>query len=501
MATNNALNINSSTPLAASIGGTGVSNTNTMTLSGGNLTLTMTGATNVTLPTSGTLIASGSGGTQHITTGNFQVDAGFVASGLASGGFVGLVEAFPTTAASGYIAMEASVNGSGDFGTKITNATTQAQNQTITIPDSGGATANFLLSESAAASQSINTGLSIVGGNNVQTSGGGNFLAGASGAAGAVYSYPSTATSGSLGLVAVDNGTGDFDTTISNAIAVAQDQTITIPDCGGPTSDFVLTDTASGIQSIATGISVTGAGKNVQTFGGGSFVAGSAGVSGTFVSYPATAGNGNLIVEALDAGGAFNTTIRNSAMGQSSVVSIPDPGAATANFLLDAGNNNLLTMQEFVGLQNVLNYSAGTWTRTRLAQGDYAQVKTQANDTTIIGIDVTPMIRTAASKGFRLDSFDVIYSIATLALDAHTVTLDRIAYANNVAVSVTAIPITATLATATQANPYVTNAAVNTPAFDNTADSKYVIEVTVDAGTTSDYSFYGIMLHFTQTIA
>jgi len=81
-----------------------------------------------------------------------------------------------------------------------------------------------------------------------------------------------------------------------------------------------------------------------------------------------------------------------------------------------------------------------------------------------------------------------------------SVTLDRIAYANNVAVSVTSIAITATLATATQANPYVTNATVNTPAFDITADSKYIIEVTVNNAAASEYDYYGIMLRFSETI-
>ena len=257
--------------------------------------------------------------------------------------------------------------------------------------------------------------------------------------------------------------------------------------------------------SVVAGTTVTGGTGIISTTGtiqalAGNVIAGSSGNPASLISFPATAANGTLIISALNAGGAFNTTIRNSAMGQSSVVSIPDPGASTANFLLDTGAANILAEQQFVGLQSVLNYSAGTWTRTRLAQGNYAQVKTQGDDTTIIGIDITPMIRVAASKGFRLDSFDIIYSITTLALDAQSATLDRIAYANNVAVSVTSIPITATLATATQANPYVTNCTVTTPAFDVTADSKYVLEVTVDAGATSDYSFYGVMLRFSQTI-
>jgi hypothetical protein len=188
-------------------------------------------------------------------------------------------------------------------------------------------------------------------------------------------------------------------------------------------------------------------------------------------------------------------------MGQSSVISIPDPGAATANFLLDTGASNIIAQQQFVGLSNVLAFSAGTWTTTRIALGNYGSVKGQADETAIIGVDITPIIRVAASKGFRLDSFDVIYGIATLALDAHSVTLSRVAYADNVAVSVTSVPITATLATATQANPYVTNATVDTPAFDITADSKYVVEVTVNAGATSDYTYYGLMLKFSQTIA
>jgi hypothetical protein len=208
-----------------------------------------------------------------------------------------------------------------------------------------------------------------------------------------------------------------------------------------------------------------------------------------------------LIISALNAGGAFDTTVRNSTMGQSSVISIPDPGAATANFLLDTGASNILAMQEFVSINEVLSFGTGTWTTTRIAQGNYVKRHTPGDETSIIGIDITPMIRTAASKGFRLDSFDVIYAIAANALDAHSVTLDRIAYADNVAVSVTGIAITATLSTATQANPYVTNATVDTPAFDNTSDSKYVIEVTVDNAAASEYDFYGIMLRFSQTVA
>lgn len=265
----------------------------------------------------------------------------------------------------------------------------------------------------------------------------------------------------------------------------------------------VFSDTAGNLKAASTTVTLaqplTVAGAIQSTTG--NVTSGSSGDAGSFISFPATAANGTLILSALDAGGAFNTTLRNSVMGQSSVLSFPDPGAATANVLLDTGAANILAMQQFVGIKNVLTFGTGTWTVTRIAQGNYVSRHTATDETSIIAVDITPMIRAAASKGFRLDSFDYIYSIGTLAMDAHSLTLDRIAYANNVAVSVTSIAITATLATATQANPYVTNCTVTTPAFDVTNDSKYVIEITANNSATSAYDFYGVMLRFSQTIA
>jgi len=318
---------------------------------------------------------------------------------------------------------------------------------------------------------------------------GGNIQAGLSGTAGYLASFPATAASGSLRLVAANNA-GDTVTTITNASQAAA-RTYTIPDGGQLASNFLLSDNAT-VQTINTGSLAVAAGN---------LTAGSSGAAGTLISFPATAANGSLIISALNAGGAFNTTIRNSIMGQSSVISIPDPAAATANFLLDTGAANILAVQEFVGISEVLTFGTGTWTVTRIAQGNYVSRHTPADETSIIGIDITPIIRTAAAKGFRLDTFEVIYAIAANALDAHSVTLDRIAYADNVAVSVTSIAITATLATATQANPYVTTATVTAPAFDITANSKYIIEVTVDNAAASEYDFYGIMLKFSQTVA
>lgn len=66
----------------------------------------------------------------------------------------------------------------------------------------------------------------------------------------------------------------------------------------------------------------------------GDLQAGLAGTAGKFISYPSTAANGQLILEAINAGADFDTTIRNAAsVGQDQIVTIPDIGAATGWFL------------------------------------------------------------------------------------------------------------------------------------------------------------------------
>jgi len=252
-----------------------------------------------------------------------------------------------------------------------------------------------------------------------------------------------------------------------------------------PNVSGTLTDTAAAVINL------------------GSIQAGQSGTAGILESYPATALKGSLKLSAVNnSTGDFDTTISNAgAVAQAQVLSIPDSGASTANFLLDTGASNIIAHQEFVGLNNDIIITAGTWLTVRAAQGNYVRRKTAADDTSILCFDVTPSIVIAASKGFRLDSFDIMSTITVAALDAHTVTLDRVVYANNVAVSVNSVAVTGTLPTATQANPYLTNVAIDTPAFNVTAGSKYALELTVDAAATSVYDFNGIMLHFSKTIA
>lgn len=68
--------------------------------------------------------------------------------------------------------------------------------------------------------------------------------------------------------------------------------------------------------------------------------AGASGTAGTVDVFPTTASKGKFILSAVANDGDTSVTLTNAAMGQASVISIPDPGAATANVLLTSAAND-----------------------------------------------------------------------------------------------------------------------------------------------------------------
>lgn len=87
---------------------------------------------------------------------------------------------------------------------------------------------------------------------------------------------------------------------------------------------------------IATYTNTSGAiGEDANpAINGGSIQAGLSGTAGAVISFPATSSTGSLHLTAVSNSGNTVTTISNAAMGQASVVTIPDPAAATANFVV-----------------------------------------------------------------------------------------------------------------------------------------------------------------------
>ena len=155
---------------------------------------------------------------------------------------------------------------------------------------------------------------------------GGNIQAGLSGTAGTLASFPATAAKGSLVLAGVAN-TGNTNTTISNA-AMGQATVVSIPDPGVTTTNFILANSAA-FQVIAGGLQVNSGGLAA---GSGTLGGGSNGIE----SYSPTAHMGGIELVAINNTGDYITQISNTAMGQGTIVSIPDPVNVAARFLVAA---------------------------------------------------------------------------------------------------------------------------------------------------------------------
>jgi hypothetical protein len=172
--------------------------------------------------------------------------------GLQAGisGIAGTLTSFPSAVTSGKLTVAAVTNSSGDFNTTISNASAVGQSQVISIPDSGATTANVILSKSSANPQHIT-----VGGLQVDAGSISSGLA-TGGFVGQVSVFPTTASKGSLSLLAAINATGNFTATISNAVAQAQSTVYTLPDVTATTAGILAAGAAliSGNLPKASGV-------------------------------------------------------------------------------------------------------------------------------------------------------------------------------------------------------------------------------------------------------
>ena len=102
-------------------------------------------------------------------------------------------------------------------------------------------------------------------------------------------------------------------------------------------------------------------------------------------------------------------------------------------------------------------------------------------------------------KGAFISSFDVIYSVGTVALTLAQVGITRNVFVNGVAAASSNILALGTngLATAAAANPYVINVPLPANTFDVTSDSIGTVVVNLTAGTGGTATFFGVMYHLT----
>lgn len=159
-----------------------------------------------------------------------------------------------------------------------------------------------------------------------------NIDAGASGTAGTVDIFPSTASKGKIQITATDS-TGNTTTTITNALQAAA-RTYTIPDAGASAS-FVMTGSAA--QTITGNLTVSGTLTNAAyTQTATDIDAGASGTAGSIDIFPTTASKGKLRITATDNTGDTTTSLTNAAFAQATAITLTDPVSATAKLHVDA---------------------------------------------------------------------------------------------------------------------------------------------------------------------
>lgn len=164
----------------------------------------------------------------------------------------------------------------------------------------------------------------------------------------------------------------------------------------------VFADTAGTVKAAST---TTTLGQPLIVSGNVS--AGLSGTSGALASFPAAASKGSLILQGVANTGNTNTTISNVAMGQASVVSIPDPAGATANFVVAPAalvSGNFLSASGTAGL--AINSGIAVTSVTQVAS--VAMTAAQFN-----GMYAAPFLLIAAPGANNQIVIDKAYMIMT----------------------------------------------------------------------------------------
>jgi len=110
----------------------------------------------------------------------------------------------------------------------------------------------------------------------------------------------------------------------------------------GLTANSVVLTNSSGDLSTDAGITYASSVLTVTTTH-----AGASGTAGTITIFPATAANGTFVLSGTNNASNFASTLTNSAVGQATVYTLPDPGAATANIILSAGTQTIGGVKTF----------------------------------------------------------------------------------------------------------------------------------------------------------
>lgn len=155
-----------------------------------------------------------------------------------------------------------------------------------------------------------------------------------------------------------------------------------------PEGFLLAANNLSDVASVSTSRNNLGLGT-AQSVVFGNVQAGASGSAGSFVSYPATATSGSLALAGVANAGNYANVISNASTGQATTWSLPDPGSATANILINKGSQTMAA-GGFLGLDK----GTGSVVSDAVTINAQAGVITTGSLTTAAGADDTAITLT-----------------------------------------------------------------------------------------------------------
>ena len=302
----------------------------------GSVTTTAsTGTTNATFTVGSTLLVLSSTGQTGAHTFTYPDSTGVVVTEAATQVLTGKTLTAPTINA-------AALTGNLTISGSPTILGTWTNLGTVTTVDINGGTADSVIiggATPAAITGTTITGTTITDGNFSLNTGAVTGIRAVTSASGS-YAWD---LSGSTGALTTPSGTNTLG---GNVVGSA-----------GKTFDFSASNT-----TFKTSTGTNTLGGNAVIADGKTLKIGSAtaGVANALQLYSATGANGSLILHQPDNAGNFAATLQPvSTLGQATAFTLPDPGAATANIVLDAGAQTIAGVKTFSSNPVVSGIDAG----------------------------------------------------------------------------------------------------------------------------------------------
>ena len=176
--------------------------------------------------------------------------------------------------------------------------------------------------------------------------------------------------------------------------------TKTSPSAGTPPILYILQlQNTNGVWSL-----ISQSGAPVPFIVEGDIQAGSSGTAGKFISYPATAAKGDFIFKAVANTGNTSTTLSNDAMGQASVINIPDPANAIGQLMIGATatpfvSGNVPEASGTAGLFVDSGVSVASISGAVTQLGQLYQTSVTLNTAAVVAAYATPQTLIAAVAG------------------------------------------------------------------------------------------------------